>query len=82
MITYLEQPYQILSRPVKRSNGIMQTLPGQSATGYGGKIATDMVVRIPADMKVRRVYCTIWSNCGSYWVTVKGEKLFLRSAEV
>ena len=48
---------------------------GRNAYGYGNKIPT------PGWLKVanrwRRVYVTIWSNSGTAWITVNGERLVL-----
>ena len=46
---------------------------GQSAMGYGRKIATGHIVLVKG--KWRRVYATCYSNAASHWIMVKGEKL-------
>ena len=43
-----------------------------TASGYGAKIPTFWVIRYKN--KVRRVYCTIYSNAGTCWFMVKGVK--------
>ena len=44
-----------------------------SATGYGDKIPTTYMVKY---LNVwRRVYCRIFSNIGSLYVIIKGEKI-------
>ena len=47
-----------------------------TASGYGAAIPTHYVTHWRG--RWRRVYCTIYSNSGSAWVRVKGEKIFLR----
>jgi hypothetical protein len=39
-------------------------------TGYGYKIPTTKMVRLPGSKRWRRVYCCIWSNIGTSYVTV------------
>jgi len=45
----------------------------QTASGYGKKITTHWMVQYMG--KLRRVYCTIFSNAGTCWITVKGKKI-------
>lgn len=55
---------------------------GQTVTGYGKAIPTDLyVILAERRQRYRRVYCTIYSNIGSLWIKVRGEKFFLRSCE-
>ena len=44
--------------------GLMYT-----ATGYGRKIPTTRMVRLPGNPRWRRVYCCIYSNAGTCYVT-------------
>ena len=46
-----------------------------SKTGYGSKIPTKTVVFI--DNKWRRVYCRIYSNIGTSYVLIKGERVII-----
>lgn len=48
---------------------------GRNVDGYGSKIPTDSWVKV--ENRWRRVYVTIWSNCGTPWITIKGERLVL-----
>ena len=48
-----------------------------TATGYGMKIPTTRMVRIPGDNRWRRVYCTIFSNIGTCWISVKGDRVIV-----
>ena len=38
-------------------------------TGYGRKIPTTKMVRLPGNPRWRRVYCCIFSNIGTCYVT-------------
>ena len=40
-----------------------------TATGYGKKIPKTRMVRLPNDRRWRRVYCCIYSNIGTCYVT-------------
>ena len=44
--------------------GLMYT-----ATGYGRKIPTSKMVKLPGSNRWRRVYCCIYSNIGTCYVT-------------
>lgn len=77
-VSYLEESYEIIDRPVPRHGGILNLLPGQTQEGYGDKITTDRVLRIQGDKREYRVYCTCWSNAGSCWIVRDKQKLFIR----
>jgi len=51
-----------------QKQGLMYT-----ATGYGRKIPTSNMVRLPNDKRWRRVYCCIFSNIGTTYVIKNGE---------
>ena len=40
-----------------------------TASGYGRKIPTSKMVRLPSSSVWRRVYCCIYSNIGTCYVT-------------
>lgn len=40
-----------------------------TASGYGRKIPTTRMVKIPGNPRWRRVYCCIYSNSGTCYVT-------------
>ena len=40
-----------------------------TATGYGRKLPTTRMVRLPGNPRWRRVYCCIFSNIGTCYVT-------------
>ena len=46
-----------------------------SKTGYGDKIPTQYMVFI--DAKWRRVYCRVYSNVGTCYVLIKGERVII-----
>jgi len=72
-IKYVE-PEDTRIRPVKRRGSL---LLGQNQNGSGSRITTDREVFVEG--RWRRVYVTQWSNAGSAWVTVMGEKRFLHA---
>jgi hypothetical protein len=80
-IKYLEQPFEVISSPVKRF-GMLQLLPGQSASGYGSKIATDRMVRLPGRNVAYRVYAVCFSNAASHYVIVNKQKLYLKGSDL
>lgn len=47
----------------------------QTASGYGSKLNTGY--KIDFNNKQYRVYCTCYSNSGSCWFQVKGQKIFV-----
>ena len=48
----------------------------ETASGYGKKLTTRYKVKYQGRM--RRVYAVCYSNVASYYIFVKGEKLYLR----
>lgn len=42
-----------------------------SASGYGSRIPTRHMVKLPGSPRWRRVYCCIWSNAGTCYVADK-----------
>jgi hypothetical protein len=49
-----------------------------TATGYGNKIPTHLMVRLPGDKRWRRVYCCIYSNMGTNYVIKNNEWIVIR----
>lgn len=80
-VKYQEKPYDVVTRPVPRY-GVLQLAPGQSPSGYGRKIATDHMIKLPNDHRLRRVYCVCYSNAGSLYILVKGEALYLHGYDL
>ena len=76
-IKYLEDDYTY----VKKSKPLWWQLKGltYTASGYGSKIPTDYMVYVNETKRWYRVYCTIYSNSGSCWVTVKGQRYYTSS---
>jgi hypothetical protein len=68
--------FELGRRPARRI-GMMQLAPGQRADGYGRKISTDYMLRFEGEKRWRRVYCVQFSNCGTCYVVVQGERLYL-----
>ena len=52
----------------------------QTASGYGSKLTSPRMVELP-DGRKRRVYVTIWSNIGTAWITLDGERWILRDCD-
>lgn len=46
-------------------------------SGYGPKIPTTHMVKLPGDARWRRVYCCIWSNNGTCYVMRRGERIVI-----
>ena len=73
MIKYLEGEYKVIERPLWwHKQGLQQT-----ATGYGARLTSARMVELPSGTR-RRIYVTCYSNNGSAWITLKGERLYLR----
>ena len=49
---------------------------GRNVDGYGSKIPTSRWLKVGG--RWRRVYCTIYSNIGTCWVIVNGERKVVR----
>ena len=64
----------LTSAPVN-TRGPMLLLPGQSADGYGRRITMPWTVEYGG--RVRRLYCTIFSNSGTTWFMFKGKKMIV-----
>ena len=52
----------------------------RSMSGYGGKVATTFEIKLD-DNRWRRVYAIQYSNAGSAYILVKGERVWLGSFE-
>jgi hypothetical protein len=77
-IKYLEiEIAEVLDRPLWwHLQGLQQT-----ASGYGSKLTSSRCVRL-ADGRVRRVYITCWSNSGSAWILLDGERQYIPSSHL
>ena len=49
-----------------------------TASGYGAKIPTRYMVKVNKENRWRRVYCIIYSNCGSLYVIINKERHFFK----
>ena len=49
-----------------------------TASGYGRKIPTVHMVRLPGSPRWRRVYCCIYSNAGTCYVTQGKDWIVIR----
>jgi hypothetical protein len=68
-VKYLEQSYSLEERPLWwHERGLLQT-----ASGYGKKLTSARVARL-SDGRVRRVYVTQYSNAGTAWIILDGER--------
>lgn len=47
-------------------------------SGYGSKIPTSHMVQLPGSNRWRRVYCCIWSNSGTCYVTQGDDWIVIR----
>ncbi len=47
-------------------------------TGYGKKIPTSKMVKLPDSNRWRRVYCCVYSNAGTCYVESKGGWIVIR----
>lgn len=48
---------------------------GSNVDGYGKRIKTPWKVRI--GNRFHRLYCMCWSNSGTLWVNIKGNKVIV-----
>lgn len=78
-ITYQNAPFYFHIRPLWwHKQGLQQT-----ATGYGSKLATEYTISLgKASNRPYRVYAICFSNCASFYILRKGERLFLREWEL
>lgn len=57
-------------------------LPGQSASGYGSRITTDILIKLVGETRWRRCYATCFSNGASHWLLVGGEKMLVDTQDL
>lgn len=48
-----------------------------SASGYGSKIPTRFMLSMPGEKRKRRVYAVCYSNAASFYILLKGLKVFI-----
>lgn len=49
-----------------------------TSTGYGRKIPTSKMCKLPGDTRWRRIYCCCFSNIGTCYVVKNGEWVIIR----
>lgn len=47
-------------------------------SGYGSRIPTTHMVKLPQGKRWRRVYCCVWSNAGTCYVSVGKDWIVIR----
>lgn len=47
----------------------------ETSSGYGRKLTTAYMLQFNG--RARRIYCTCFSNCGTCWITVDGERVIV-----
>lgn len=73
----LPGPFQVLDRPLPwQRAGLSQT-----ASGYGARLTSTRVVKIPGDWRTFRIYVTIFSNSGTAWIRRAGKTWIVRDSE-
>ena len=65
--------YDIVSKPLPWQTAGLQ----QTASGYGSKLTSRLMVRVHGESRLRRVYVTCWSNSGTAWFVHSGAKVCL-----
>lgn len=55
-----------------QERGLMET-----ATGYGSKLTT--IYKINVSGKLYRVYCALFSNAGTCFITLRGERIIIKA---
>lgn len=69
-------PIEVRSEPLDwQKRGLSYT-----ASGYGGKIPTDMTVMING--RKHRIYAMVYGNSGSAYVLIKGQTYFLDEFDI
>lgn len=72
-----DSPTKVVPVKMRHVGFGMMAYPGQGDDGYGMRITTDKKVEFKG--RWYRVYATCFSNCASYWITVRGEgRLYLQ----
>ena len=77
-VTYQNAPYTVAIKELWWQKQELQ----QTATGYGRKLTTEYMLRLPDSPHAYRVYAICYSNCASFYILRKGERLFLREGEL
>lgn len=73
MMNVLPEPYELFDAPLWwHMRGLQET-----ASGYGRRLTSSNKVRLP-DGRTRRVYVTQFSNAGTAWINMDGERWIVR----
>jgi hypothetical protein len=72
-VVYLEDTHKVTAAKQTAVSPYQQT-----ASGYGNKLQTSYMVQIDGVSRWYRIYCICWSNSGSIYVLVKGQRFFIR----
>lgn len=59
-------PFATIDKPAPQS--------GKNVSGYGSKIPCSKMIQTEQNGIFRRVYCRIFSNIGTCYIVVKGER--------
>jgi hypothetical protein len=84
-VKYLTDTYPATHFTLKRVPrfGPWGLIRGQSPTGYGKKIPTDYLAHVgDSPRRTRRVYCCRFSNAGSLYVLIRGERFYLHNCDI
>jgi len=66
-------PYKLYRRELEWQRAGRQ----QTASGYGNRLTTSIMLKFDGENRLRRVYCVCHSNCGSLYIFYHGRKLYL-----
>jgi hypothetical protein len=77
-VTYQNAPYTVTIEQLWWQNQGLQ----QTATGYGRKLTTEYMLHLPDSKRPYRVYAVCFSNCASFYILRRGERLFLHDYEL
>jgi hypothetical protein len=71
-VTYLEDSHKVTAAKQTELSPYQQT-----ASGYGSKLRTSYMIQLDGKPLWRRIYCICYSNSGSLYVLVSGQRLFV-----
>jgi hypothetical protein len=54
----------------------------QTASGYGSRLVSSMVIRLIGERRQRRIYITQWSNSGMAWIVYRGQRCVIRDSDI
>ena len=71
------QPGELVRSPVHVTKRKAAPLSGQTASGYGSRVPCGFLAQTEPGGKFRRVYCRIFSNIGTCYVVIRGERVIV-----